>query len=70
MQGSVMRNEKRRHAMMGVEGKRNIVMMKARVDVASLIRGCGTVVRCCRGGVLRKCNQTDSELTVDFVTIK
>lgn len=40
-----MRNERRRHAMMGVEGKRKTVVMRLRVDEASVIRGFGTSVR-------------------------
>ena len=65
-----MRNEKRRHAVKGVQGKRNVVVMKSWVDEASLIRGSGTLVRCGQRGVLRKCNQTDSELTVGMIYTK
>ena len=65
-----MRNEKRRHAVKGVKGKRNVVVMKSWVDEASLIRGSGTLARCGQRGVLRKCNQTDSELTVGMIYTK
>ena len=48
-------------AMMSLEGKRDGVVMKFCVDWACLVRGCGTVVRCGQGGVLRKWNQSDRQ---------
>lgn len=58
--------------MVDVEGKHNTVVMKLRGDKASLIRGSGTrtVVLCGQGGVLRKCNQIESELTLDILYAK
>ena len=67
MQRSVMRNGKRRRiGRCRGRSQHNTVVMKLWVDKASLVRGSGTVVRCGQGGVLRKCNQTESELTFRY----